>query len=581
MLRELVAYSNDKTDDESSLDVPLGYRSFTKPIKWFLEVGASGKGRIVEGAGNPPRPYLKRSSAVVPLLLVDESPYVLGKGEASAADRTKRSLGAFWSLMEKAQKATGSGELAQILRVRQHWPPDGMERVEVGDTVGVKAEGRPVPTSDRTIQSFWLAHASSEVRSSIVDQCGVCGSERPLIRLLPFGVKGFAQDVQIMSFNLDAFQSFGKQQGLNAPTCFECASKSSQALSHLLRKGSPNKVALSRGEGLGGLVAVYWCKLQVAEADGVGEFDVLEALRAPIVGATGGAESISQDLGKVQSLLNAPWRPRGSAFVARPEAFNMLVLSNNVSRLVVRDWLHGTLEEIKSNLAAFLEASCMVGPWGEAPHPTSIRAIVDALESNNPNATKALLESAYSGTPVPDTIGALAVTCLRNTRLWKEPREAWRTRALLCLVRIQRTLHRKDGTVPQATPQMDSRRSDAPYLCGRLLAVLERAQGIASSWGVGATVVDRTFGAAAAAPKITFPPLLKMAVKAHLPSAGKSAREAMDEVMAAIDVAGGFPVSLSLAQQADFALGFYHQRAEFRAQAKSKDEHPRVSEESR
>ena len=132
-----------------------------------------------------------------------------------------------------------------------------------------------------------------------------------------------------------------------------------------------------------------------------------------------------------------------------------------------------------------------------------------------------------------------------------------------------------------AAPELDSRRSDAPYQCGRLLAVLERAQGIASNWAVGATVVDRTFAAAAVSPKMTFAPLLKKAVRAHLPYSGRSTRETMDEVMAKIDAAGGFPTILNISQQADFALGFYHQRAEFRAQARSKEEGSKVVEERR
>ncbi|MDX1612115.1 MAG: type I-C CRISPR-associated protein Cas8c/Csd1, partial [Candidatus Thermoplasmatota archaeon] len=41
-------------------------------------------------------------------------------------------------------------------------------------------------------------------------------------------------------------------------------------------------------------------------------------------------------------------------------------------------------------------------------------------------------------------------------------------------------------------------------------------------------------------------------------------KETIEEIMADLDEAGGFPKTLALADQSRFALGFYHQRAAFR-----------------
>lgn len=570
MLRELVEYARRDTGD-----IPLGYRQFREPIRWFLEVDAEGKGKIVEGDSNPPRPYLHRTSAVSPLLLVDEASYVLGKedrgGSKRAKEKEKEKFSAFWSLMEEAYTKTRKSDLAQILAVRDHWPPDGLDRVDPNDVVGVRVRGGTVPLADSDVQAFWFAHTTGEAMSTIEGQCAVCGRRKPLLRKLPFGIKGFDQDVKIMSFNLEAFQSYGKEQGLNAPTCMECGSLAASALSHLLRNNSPNKVSLQRGEGLGRLTAVFWCRMRMAEAAEIGEFDVLEALRAPIGGPDVGTGHLSQDLRKVSSLLRLPWKPKESALLAESDMFHMLVLSNNDTRLVVRVWIQGSLEETKQRLAKFLMCSFMIGPNGETPYPPSISTILNALESGNPNVARALLEGAYSGRALPESLTRLAVTRLRNPKLWSKSQEAWKTQALLSLVRIQRNSDPTIMSSSSPTERLDPHRANPAYLCGRLLAVLERAQGIASSWSVGATVVDRAYGAAATSPKISFPPLLKIAIKAHLPSAGKATRNTMDEVMASLDDAGGFPVTLDLSQQADFALGFYHQRAAFRESSKSKE----------
>ncbi|MDG6993713.1 MAG: type I-C CRISPR-associated protein Cas8c/Csd1, partial [Nitrososphaerota archaeon] len=190
MLRELISVLEGSPSDGFDVAVPLGYRIFTEPIKWFLEVDYDGRGRIVEGSGNPPRPTLKRTSKVVPLLLVDEAPYVLGKGNGIAPDRLQRCFDSFWALLEKAQRETANAELATILRVREHWPPEGMDKVEAEDTLAVTVAGKPPPFLDPAIQAFWLTHTSGEVISSREGQCSVCGKEKRLLRLLPFGVKG-------------------------------------------------------------------------------------------------------------------------------------------------------------------------------------------------------------------------------------------------------------------------------------------------------------------------------------------------------------------------------------------------------
>ena len=120
----------------------------------------------------------------------------------------------------------------------------------------------------------------------------------------------------------------------------------------------------------------------------------------------------------------------------------------------------------------------------------------------------------------------------------------------------------------------------SPYLCGRLLAVLEATQRRASSSGrgVNSTLVDRFYGAASTAPASVFANLVNMATKAHLPklrregkelfrtrSSGEKAvniNELLTDVCDMINEAGGFPSPLKPEEQAQFALGFYHQRAE-------------------
>ena len=106
--------------------------------------------------------------------------------------------------------------------------------------------------------------------------------------------------------------------------------------------------------------------------------------------------------------------------------------------------------------------------------------------------------------------------------------------------------------------ELDKERKNPAYLSGRLLAVLEEAQKRASSYTLRRTLVDRFYGAASTTPAATFGVLLRLSTTAHLPKVGQ-------EILSRLDEAGGFPRTLNLVGQAEFALGFYHQRAHFRA----------------
>ena len=126
---------------------------------------------------------------------------------------------------------------------------------------------------------------------------------------------------------------------------------------------------------------------------------------------------------------------------------------------------------------------------------------------------------------------------------------------------------------------LDERRNQPAYLSGRLLAVLEEVQRrYHLPKTVNTTIADRFYGTASTAPASVFANLLAMASKAHLPKLRRegggiiekradetyvTVGDKLEEVCAAIDEAGGFPPPLKAEEQAEFGLGFYHQRAYF------------------
>lgn len=122
--------------------------------------------------------------------------------------------------------------------------------------------------------------------------------------------------------------------------------------------------------------------------------------------------------------------------------------------------------------------------------------------------------------------------------------------------------------------QLDTDNPNPAYRCGRLLAVLEEAQRQAIP-GIKATIVDRFYGTASSAPASVFARLLRGAqphlskLKRDRPGAYTNLQRRLEDIQAGISA---FPRILKLEDQGLFALGYYHQRAYDRAQAREAKE---------
>lgn len=113
------------------------------------------------------------------------------------------------------------------------------------------------------------------------------------------------------------------------------------------------------------------------------------------------------------------------------------------------------------------------------------------------------------------------------------------------------------------------------YACGRLLALLARCQS-PKDYGASAQLLERYYGAASTAPRAVLALLLRLN-RHHLrkirdeypPGFAYNLEQELETRLAPFRGAGDgdpdFPAVLSLPEQGRFALGFYQQRAAYRA----------------
>jgi CRISPR-associated protein Csd1 len=131
-------------------------------------------------------------------------------------------------------------------------------------------------------------------------------------------------------------------------------------------------------------------------------------------------------------------------------------------------------------------------------------------------------------------------------------------RAALIKAYLTRNLNDKEITV-----SLNEENTDPGYRLGRLFAALERVQERAQG-NLNASIRDRYYGAFSTTPVTVLPLLMKLKNHhlAKLPNRGEAVN--LEKLLGAIiEGIGDIPARLSLAEQARFAVGYYHQRQAF------------------
>ncbi|NNM85705.1 MAG: type I-C CRISPR-associated protein Cas8c/Csd1 [Phycisphaerales bacterium] len=347
---------------------------------------------------------------------------------------------------------------------------------------------------------------------------------------------GIASGVSLISNDKQAFESYGLEGAANAAIGYRAADGYTRSIQALVQE----KLHRSRITS-GGDIFLFWSR----EA---GEVDSL-------LGCLNGSnpEMIVKLLQSAQSGREAK--------VADDSAFYCLTLSGNAARAVVRDYLEAPISEVKEWLRRWFTDLRIISPLGNemtTAFPLWLLALATAVDSEDiaPTVPPQLLAGALKG----HNLGAsILAACLR--RLHAEGIAGF-TAARIGLIKL--ILLRKG--IPMSEQKMSA--GSPAYVCGRLMAVFERAQ-----WGalgdVNANVVDRFYGTASTAPGLVYPRLFKSAqqhiskMESDRPGMATNIKKDLEELCSQVK---DLPHLLKLDQQGEFALGFYHQRAEYRRQ---------------
>lgn len=513
-----------------------------------------GKKTVLAPQMLPVPEQVKRSSGVAANFLCDNSSYLLGNDAKGKPARSRQCFEAAKTLhLELLQDAVET-PAAAVCRFFETWQPDqaGSHAALVRDLNEILKGGNLVflvdggfVQDDPEVQRIWQQRRE-QARDEAPIRCLVTGQQAPLARLHPsiMGVAGAqSSGASLVSFNADAFCSYGHEQGANAPVGTYAAYAYTQALNHLLADRE-------HVQHMGDTTVVCWAQ---------------------------GADPAYQNAGMSAMFLDDHWTEsdlRGAiARLAqgRPAAwqnvtlepdthFYVLGVAPNAARLSVRFFWQDSFAVLARRVQRHYEQLDIAGPANDLHFPPSLYWLTWETVNRNartpsiaPQLVGDVLRAVLDGTPYPATL--LNGTTLRIRA------EQTVTRGRAAILKAY-YLRRPTPDCPEEvlTVQLNEESRYAPYVLGRLFAMLESVQ-TAANPNINTTIKDRYFNSACATPAVVFPTLIKLAQK-HLQKLNDAQCVWFDRQIAALmeRLDQPFPARMNLPEQGAFELGYYHQR---------------------
>ena len=555
-------YERKSADPEAGLAQP-GFE--WKEIPFVIEIDTQGNAVQIEdtreGEGKKKRAHaflvpqgVKKTSGVVANLLWDNAAYVLGVSTKGKPKRVKEQRRAFIAKIESlptpAQNDAGVRAVLNFLRqadtdsLSQHIEWEEIVATVPNLTFRLQGDIDLVCQRPATVEAI----ERDRITESDEGLCSVTG-EIGEIERLHTAIKGVwgaqTSGANIVSFNLDAFNSYGKTQGANAPVSKRTAFSYTTALNHLLRKDSPQRLQV------GDASVVFW-----ADRPTEWETGIVDIFGEPT------KDDPDRNIQAVTSLYTAIDHGLLENDAGQTRFF-ALGLAPNAARIAIRFWQHGTVAEMAGRIRQHFDDLMIERSPRDPPYLSLFRLLVSVATQSKadnipPNLGGELMRCILAGLPYPQTLLAAAVRRIRAEH------EVTYARAALIKACISRAARYANPTSKEElTMSLDEGNRNVGYRLGRLFAVLEKIQEEANP-GINATIRDRFYGAASSTPVTVFSTLLKL--KNHhlskLDNRGRAVNleKRVGEIMEGLS---DFPAQLPISDQGRFAIGYYHQRQDF------------------
>lgn len=559
-------------------------------VSWGLELDADGQVKSLlplGGMDSKSKQFsrtmtlpnkLKSTSRASSNFLWDNSEYILGLGKKE--NTTEKNFQACVWRHQEILKDVKHPFAQAIVKFFDGWKPENSfenpiiktnikELIKGGNIVFVMEDSNgelqfahDVPEIRRAWDETYISMGNEEV-----GRCLVTGEKTPIAILHPsisgvYGAKSFG--ALLVSFNMEASESYGKEQGRNAPVGKYAAFAYGAALNYMVGHAD------FHGR-LGDTTLVYWA--EDAEPAYGSAFMAMMGM-----GGEDKNEITQKELSSVLTALcdgrtvkwaNVPLNPKNR--------FYILGLAPNASRLSVRFFLQNSFDEFAQYYQKHQEDLDIVRPAFDERETLSMWALL--RETVNPNSRDKSAQPQLVGEMLRAVLtGSLYPSALyTQTEIrMRAEKEINRGKAAIIKAYLLRNVveQQKDQThvyKEVLDVELNEQSTYLPYRLGRLFAVLEAVQQKANP-NINTTIKDRYFNSACATPALVFPTLLRLA-QSHLSKIGGGAEVYYDKMITELlgDVTQSYPPRLNLQDQGIFQIGYYHQKQKLFTKKEEKD----------
>lgn len=505
---------------------------------------------------------VKRSVGVASNFLYDNATYVFGYDNSNKPDRAKQCFDCFRNVGNKVLE-NSEDEFSTV--IKKFLQKDYSEFENLSDLLtelnctettvddilnkGANLLLMPLgkfPTDSKAICESWNSYYEHSDAPKGV--CLVTGKDDHIAKLHPVikNIRGAqAAGASLVSFNATAFNSYGKENGYNAPVSEYAAFAYTSALNKLV---SDNDHRIFAGD----TTVVCWTE------------DGESAYQDVFAGIFNSDDEVKQkDLhDTIVSIVNGNEVKWEGIPLNPSNNFYILGISPNSARLSVRFFIQNTFGKVMENLLKNQQRMEMVKPGFEKFNYIPLWRILGETVNKKsrdkkckPHLAGDVLNSIINDYNYPSTLyyGILG-------RISAEQNINWVKASVLkaYLLKNYDSKYKEEITV-----DYNENSNNKAYLLGVLFSNLEEIQNTANP-GIKSTIRDRYFTAASSTPSRVFPILIDLAQNhiKKIPNVGAkvNCQKMLTKTMAKLG--DKFPNRLKLDEKGMFQLGYYQRTQE-------------------
>lgn len=427
-------------------------------------------------------------------------------------------------------------------------------------------------------------HEENQAKNKKGKICSICGKSDYPITDSPHGSikqvpNGQSSGCALVSYNTNAFESYGLGGNFNSNICERCARDYTNGLNELLSsgqmiepegKGKPYKSYKYRKKLGNDAALLFWLR----SGNNIEELKHLEEPKKYEDEFSWMEEESILTETRVDAfkiLIDSLHKHDDKTYKnLEDDFFYSMIISGETSRILVRSWIETTSKKVKENILKWFYDIAIYSSYSKKVEIFPIYDLVNSV-SKESYVTKKLYEYLWNTAlfykPLPlyvlkETINTVHSNIYSKGYVVKE------NVALLKLI-LNRLNTKKEGGF-NMNAKCDEENRSVAYVAGRIFALYEQIQ-YSALGDVNAGIREKFFTSASTTPSRAFGRLANMCQK-HISKLEKSGSvyydKKLQELFGKIEC---FPTLFSLEEQGQFVIGYYHQKQEIYTKKEDKE----------